>query len=528
MAIDQLTARSAYVPPPADYTANVTLDWATDTDESIGPVPSASDFRPTKPQSPLLSPNLAPCSPDNPVTPTKPVRILTAPTSLRNVFIFAKPDRKSTKTTAASITGKTAPHVSDVRSHALHIQPSTNGHPEGLNESPSLLPSLQPAPLSSDSPTPQPDCALPKPTVTHESTCADDDDDAGEYTPHPPLHFSTPAPSLHLRELLCSNQRDHVTASKHRALPEPAVTLSNDDVAPCAHTSTTDAPSDRVPAISVLINTALANPKHSDATPASVHANPDHHTPPTEPATPTAPILLDNCIPTVHVGPFVNTPASAIPARAPCDLWSLRSGVRNPWSNLSHCRSYIHPPRDLSSLRSSTPNPWNSLRHCDRRSHPFHPHQYSDSKPLRHSHSNPLHPKPARLPTNPELHLAQSPIEPVHLFQIIQHPRGISPTKLKITKTIPTAPTKFQKNIFPARCACGNIIPACKPDRESWRSRDRSFRRSFRRFWDRGCGHSHFSGGIQAWGPCFTERGYMDQLCWSGSGFGSGSGSDCR
>jgi hypothetical protein len=150
---------------------------------------------------------------------------------------------------------------------------------------------------------------------------------------------------------------------------------------------------------------------------------------PTEPTpinlAPTAPILLDNCILTVHVDAFVNTPTVyAIPAHAPRDLSGLRSCVQNPWSNLSRCRSYIHPPRDLSSLHSSTLNPWSSLHHRNRRSHPLHLCRYLDSEPLRHSHSNPLHPEPAQLPTNTELHfLAQSPIEPVQLFQIIQHPR---------------------------------------------------------------------------------------------------------
>ena len=109
MAICQLAARSAYIPPPADYVTNVTLDWATDTDELIGPVPSTSNFRPTKLLSPLLSPNLAPCSPDNPIMPAKPIRILTAPMSLRDIFVFAKPDRTSTKTNTTSITGETAP-----------------------------------------------------------------------------------------------------------------------------------------------------------------------------------------------------------------------------------------------------------------------------------------------------------------------------------------------------------------------------------------------------------------------------------
>src|SRR5882762_3989044 len=55
--IRQLTARSAYVPPPADYATNMTLDWATDIDESIGPVPSASDFRPTTPSQLVCAPS---------------------------------------------------------------------------------------------------------------------------------------------------------------------------------------------------------------------------------------------------------------------------------------------------------------------------------------------------------------------------------------------------------------------------------------------------------------------------------------
>jgi hypothetical protein len=237
---------------------------------------------------------------------------------------------------------------------------------------------------------------------------------------------------------------------------------------------------------------------------------------PTEPApinlAPTAPILLDNRIPTAHVNAFVNTPTVyAIPAHAPRDLSGLRSGVRNPWSNLSRRRSYIHPPRDFSSLRSGTTNPWSSLRHRNHRSYPL--RSYSHPKPLQYSYSKPpsgtpLHKPQLPSPLPPHSH---SPPIPIHIFQVIQHPRGISPTKPKITKTIlnnPTSPVENQEQFRIAQCTCGNIIPSQSQDRDSWRSSRRTFKRGFdsrfrrrfsrrfgSKFWDRERGRSHFRGG---------------------------------
>ena len=52
----QLTAQTTHVPPPADCATNSTLNWATDIDESIGPIPSASDFRPTTPLQLVCAP----------------------------------------------------------------------------------------------------------------------------------------------------------------------------------------------------------------------------------------------------------------------------------------------------------------------------------------------------------------------------------------------------------------------------------------------------------------------------------------
>jgi hypothetical protein len=64
------TTNEAANPGPREHTR---FDWATETDQSIGPVPNASDFRPTKPQFPLASPIPAPRLFANPVTPAQPV-----------------------------------------------------------------------------------------------------------------------------------------------------------------------------------------------------------------------------------------------------------------------------------------------------------------------------------------------------------------------------------------------------------------------------------------------------------------------
>jgi hypothetical protein len=204
----------------------------------------------------------------------------------------------------------------------------------------------------------------------------------GSGKPPSPLASPQPAPSPHARDL-CSNQQGHVTALKHRTLPEPAVTPPSDDMAPCVRT------------------------------PATVHG--------------------------------------------PQDLTGLRSDAPNPWGTLRRRRHYSRPPCDLSALRLGRNNPWGSIGHRHCRFYPPQDHLFSpavqlqpppDSHPYSHSQSR----SPAQLQS------------PTHIFQFIQHPHGISPTKPKITKTIPTTPVKFQKNTQTGRCACGNIIPAYSPD----------------------------------------------------------------
>jgi hypothetical protein len=70
-----LTAQSAYIPLPADCAANTTLNWATDIDESISPIPSVSDFHPTTPLQLICVPTEPTVTPPNGDTATETVPI---------------------------------------------------------------------------------------------------------------------------------------------------------------------------------------------------------------------------------------------------------------------------------------------------------------------------------------------------------------------------------------------------------------------------------------------------------------------
>jgi hypothetical protein len=155
----------------------------------------------------------------------------------------------------------------------------------------------------------------------------------------------------------------------------------------------------------------------------------------------------------------------------------------------------IHSPHDLLALHSGTSNPWGSLHYRNQRSYPLHRHP-TQSRPDR------VHLLPPQFNLCSQLRLPAESQPPVHIFQIIQHPHGISPTKPKITKTIPSTPTaskttkkfpitttKIPKKLNTPCYACGNIIPMHIPDHGSWRSMDtrggrfRRSRRRSRRFW---------------------------------------------
>ena len=197
------------------------------------------------------------------------------------------------------------------------------------------------------------------------------------------------------------------------------------------------------------------------------------------------------CTPTTGAlpAPCVRTPALskdspiARVVRQPHDLTGLHSDTPNPWDSLSRRHKYSSPPQDFSTLHLGTRNLWGSLHHHHHRSHPIHWHHgYSHPHVKKPSHKpgshSTLHPHPLPL-THPY------PI-PIHIFQVIRHPHGISPTKPKITKIILNVTTKISKNIHTAHCTCDNVIPVHRPDCESWRSTDtrfRRFRRRSRRFW---------------------------------------------
>jgi hypothetical protein len=64
------TANAAVNPVPREH---MRFNWVTDINELIGPVPTLSDFRPTKVLSSLVSPKPTPHPPANLVTPAQPI-----------------------------------------------------------------------------------------------------------------------------------------------------------------------------------------------------------------------------------------------------------------------------------------------------------------------------------------------------------------------------------------------------------------------------------------------------------------------
>jgi hypothetical protein len=127
-----------------------------------------------------------------------------------------------------------------------------------------------------------------------------------------------PAPSPRARDFL-SNQRGHVTASKERALPEPAVTLLDGDVAPRAHIPT---PANPVPA-SITRETV----PHANATRSPTgFAEPGMEgRPESSPVAPTA-----STLPITH---------------GLHDFSALCSGTRNPWGSINHRHHRSQPAR---------------------------------------------------------------------------------------------------------------------------------------------------------------------------------------
>jgi hypothetical protein len=316
----------------------------------------------------------------------------------------------------------------------------------------------------------------------------------------------------------------------------------------------------RTPALGVPSDPIVAASAPTSCTPAAYTPAAPAHSVQASTA-PVDPVLVEPdkpapCLPDVPVTPSqpVCTPPEPTVTPSNSDVASRAHSPATPACTETHAHtpSITHGPRDLSVLRSGTKNPWGSiqrrrnsprnwtaqsdsrgsLRNHHSRSYP--PRQYytnSDPDPVQYSVSHPRHPEqlqPSRkwsLYSNlhSRSYQSKSPLQnpqqyspltsnshphpiPVNI-QIIQHPRGISPEKPKITKIIPPTPAKIQKNSPTPCCACGNIIPAYRPDRRSWRSMDsrgRRFRRRFSvRFWQWERGRSHSEGGewSRAFGP---------------------------
>ena len=297
--------------------------------------------------------------------------------------------------------------------------------------------------------------------------------------------------------------------------PVPSVS----DFRPATPSQPTRTPSDRIPTSPAP--TDCTPTAYTPAAPALIDPDPGDVAPRAH--TLATRLLTDNPVP-VDPNPAAPTPATCVPtepqvrtpliAHGPRDLSALRSGTSNPWGSIKRRRHCLHPLRDLSSLRSGTSNPWSSLRYRNRCSYPLHRHNtHSQPDPVQYSHLYPhhpeksqplhnsssyLHPLPPQLNSRSQTHLQTQHQLPVHIFQIIQHPHGISPTKPKITKIIPTTTAKIPKNTRTPCCACGNIIPRYRPDCESWRSmdtRDSRFRRRSRRFWIANEGVRYLGGG---------------------------------
>jgi hypothetical protein len=197
-------------------------------------------------------------------------------------------------------------------------------------------------------------------------------------------------------------------------------------------------------------------------------------------------------IPTVSTSPIM---------RGPRDFSTLRSGKQNPWGSLNHRRRrpYLHTRQ--SDLSREPPE--HSHSRLPPSHHPDSPQRYSFNSQLHpYSHSRHVKPHPSDLRTQSHLPVVLQP--PVNIFQIIQHPRGISSTKPKITKNIsPGSSVETQGHARVLCCTCGAISPVHEPDRGSWRLMDsrrgrfgrRFSRRSHRRFWDWERGRSHLGGG---------------------------------
>ena len=162
-------------------------------------------------------------------------------------------------------------------------------------------------------------------------------------------------------------------------------------------------------------------------------------------------VTTDNPVPAAFTKWYQITPASSILpiTHEPCDFLALHLGRQNSWESIYH-HHHCSQPMHSNSIKSpnvylypsshqilSSQN-YSMLIHSN--SLPPHPyHSIPSISPLRHSFN---------LQSNSYSH---QPPAPINMILTIQHPHGISPTKLKITKIILFYPTP---SVITPECDC--------------------------------------------------------------------------
>ena len=166
-----------------------------------------------------------------------------------------------------------------------------------------------------------------------------------------------------------------------------------------------------------------------------------------------SPVVSMDMRPTEHIDK-ATTEVSTLPllvAYGPHDLSALCSGTQNPWATLSHRHHRHHrpqPPHEPSVFNSTTRTPWNSDHHR-------HPHFYPPHPPPP-CFDPPSHLMPAYIveivrhlqgipPTKPIVCITSPAPTPISIFEMFQHPHGISPTKSRKSKRIPINSKENQK-----------------------------------------------------------------------------------
>ena len=385
------------------------------------------------------------------------------------------PKTNTATTAAAGVTTNTRPVTTNQRASVPQCVPTPTASPTpARSSSPDARPPAKPitAPITSEMaphanaahfPTP-----LAKPGTDRHSK--------GLGKPLSPLASPQPAPSPHACNLR-SNQRGHVTASKQRALPQPAVTPPSADVAPRAHTPAPTAPpavalsgSDVAPRMASPegmrpLSGQPATPSHPDREPWPTVTLSNNDVAPYA-RTPATGATSDQ-VPTASVptkcNPATYTPAPPI-VHGLRDLSGLHSGSPNPWGSLSRRRQHSYAPRDLSALRSDAP--WRSLRrrHCSQK----------PSQTIHQNHHSFRHRPKISMQTSLNPILSPS----THVFETITHPFGIGPMKpvfrvparmatdtpANLTPPVHHTIVKSTPSLLPlhsavaVRCQCGQLV----------------------------------------------------------------------